>query len=46
MSTQPPACPICQEPAIHWGRSQRAGTTEATYLCVNEHGWLTKWVTP
>lgn len=40
----PPPCPVCDAPAIHWGRHTRAGVTEANYLCANEHGWLTKWV--
>lgn len=44
MNILPPNCPTCQQPAIHWGHHERAGVTEANYICANEHGWLTKWV--
>lgn len=44
--TLPPNCPICHQRAILWGRTERAGVTEANFCCPNDHGWLTKWVTP
>lgn len=46
VKTPPPNCPICREPATHWGRHSAHGVTVANYVCANAHGWLTKWVTP
>lgn len=42
----PPDCPVCRTPAVHWGSHDGHGVTIGNYLCANEHGWLTKWVTP
>lgn len=46
VKTPPPNCPICHEPATHWGRHSGHGVTVANYVCDNAHGWLTGWVTP
>lgn len=45
VKTSLPNCPVCDTPAILWGRLERHGVTEANYVCANAHGWLTKWVT-
>lgn len=44
MPSLPPNCPACQQPAVQGAEYDRNGVTEASFVCAEGHGWLTKWV--